>query len=422
MARKWYRLDNAAKIFPSVSNRGRSNIFRLSFDMVEIVDPLLLQKALEITIKRFPVFNVRLKKGFFWYYFETNESTPKLEEENPIVCKSIEDFRANNGFLFHLYYYHKRITLEIFHSLTDGSGALEFLKSIVYTYLKLQDIKIEASPSILSGDVEITKEELQDSFNMHYNPTVKNTKKDTPALKFKSPIYENHWLGLIVASLKVDQIKKVAKKYGCTITELLIAIVMHSAYQSRHLFENKDKPFSMLIPVNLRRFFSSKTVRNFSLFVTASIKLDQEMQFVDIVEHVKTTMKEEVQKERLQQRFAFNVRTERNLAMRLVPRVIKEFVLRVGYRYIGDSVNSFTLSNIGAFDLPEAMEKFIDKVYFANGASISIPLNVGVISFKNKLTITFTTALIDRSIPKTFFRFLSKEGVEIVIENNDLEV
>jgi NRPS condensation-like uncharacterized protein len=421
MSRRWYKLDNAAKIFPSVSNRGRTNVFRLSFEMKEEVDPLLLQHALEQTIKRFPMLNVRLRKGMFWYYFEDNDQTPKVEEENPYICRMFEGLRDNNGFKFRLSYFDKRISLETFHSLTDGTGALEFLKSIVYTYLELQDITISAS-NILTEEVEMINEESLDYFNLHYNAKLKNTRKEVKALQFKSPQYEDDWLGVIIGTADVKQIKDLSKKYDCTITELLGANIIYSAFKSIHLFESKDKPFALFIPVNLRRFFPSKTLRNFSLYVRTMIKFTQDLTFEEVLTTVKQDMKDELQKEKLQTRFTSTVRTERNIVMRLAPRVIKEIALKIGYKLLADSINSFSFSNLGSFDLPKEMKEHIEKVIFTTGASRKTPMNLGVISFNNKIVMTFSSFLIDRSLQKEFFRFLSNEGVDIVIENNELEV
>ncbi|HOH18117.1 MAG TPA: MFS transporter, partial [Bacilli bacterium] len=149
---KWYRLDNAAKVFPSVTSRRRSNIFRLSITLKEEVDPNILQTALEETINRFPSFKVKLKRGFFWFYFEENGEIPKVSEETPYVCEKL-NFRAQQRYLFRLTYYHQRISLEIFHALTDGSGAMEFLKAIVYKYLLLKGKPVKPEKIILT-DIE----------------------------------------------------------------------------------------------------------------------------------------------------------------------------------------------------------------------------------------------------------------------------
>ena len=420
--KKWYKLDNAAKIFPSVSNKGRTNVFRLSFDMIEDVDPLLLQEALQIVINRFPMLNVKLKKGVFWYYFETNEKTPVIQPESPFITRLIEYYKDNNGFLFRIYYFKKRITLEVFHSLTDGFGGLEFLKSIVYSYLELKDVEIVNNLGVLSDKIECIREEDQDSFNVHYNNKLKGSRKEPKSLRFKAQEYQNNWLGLIVGTMDAGQVKSLAAKYNCTITELIGAIVFYSAYKSRHLFANQDRPFTMFIPVNLRRFFPSKTLRNFSLYVRTKANLDEEQSFASFLAIIKKDMEDELDKDKLQARFAINVRSEKNFALRIVPRGIKEIVLRATYNKVASSANSFSLSNLGVLKLPDEMKCCIDKVVFCNGASYTYPINMGVITYNNKLTISFTSELIDRSLQREFFRFLSKEGIEVIIENNDLEV
>ena len=421
MARKWYKLDNAAKIFPAVSNSKRSNVFRLSFEMVNEVDPLVLQKALELTIQRFPMLKVKLKKGLFWFYFEDNENTPIIEPESPNVCRMFVNHKENNGYKFRLSYFDKRIALETFHSLTDGTGALEFLKSIVYTYLTLKDVHID-SQEILTNEVEVNREEITDFFNTHYNPKLKNTRKEYKSLKYTAPQYEDDWMGVIVGTCDIGELKGVAKKFNCTITELLASLVIYSCYRRRHIFENKDKPYTMFIPVNLRRFFPSKTLRNFSLYVRTMVDFSKEHSFESILEVVKKDMKEELQKETLQMRFTSNVRTERNFALRIAPIFIKQFAMRIGYNILADQIHSFSFSNLGVFDLPDEMKKHIDKVIFTTGCSKNTPVNLGAITFNNKITITFSSYLLDRSIQKYFFRFLANEGVNLTIESNELEV
>lgn len=421
MANKWYRLDNAAKIFPAVSNSKRSNVFRLSFEMKDEVDPLILQKSLELSIDRFPTLKVKLKKGLFWFYFEHNDNKPMIEEESPNICRMFNYTKDNNGYLFRLSYFGKRIALETFHSLTDGTGALEFLKSIVYNYLKLRDVQFEGE-EILTTEIEMNKEEMADFFNVHYNSKLKNTRKEYKSLKYDAPQYEGDWLGVIVGTVDVNDLKGVSKKFGCTITEMLASLVIYSCYRRRHIFENKNKPYTMFIPVNLRRFFPSKTLRNFSLYVRTMVYFSKELTFEDIVEIVKADMKDELQKEKLQMRFTANVRTERNFALRLAPVFIKQFAMKIGYNLLADQIHSFSFSNIGFFDLPEPMKKHIDKVVFTTGCSKNTPINLGVISFNGKAAITFSSYLIDRSIQKYFFRFLSNEGLNITIESNELEV
>ncbi|MDY0278284.1 MAG: hypothetical protein RBQ97_09405, partial [Acholeplasma sp.] len=132
----WHKLDNAAKVFPAVSKKNRSNVFRFSFYLTNTINPEVLSEAVNYTLMRFEVFNIQLRNGIFWNYFSENKNEFVVEPEPAQVCRFFK-FSKNNGYLFKVYYLSNKITLETFHSLTDGSGALHFLKSIVYRYLRL---------------------------------------------------------------------------------------------------------------------------------------------------------------------------------------------------------------------------------------------------------------------------------------------
>jgi NRPS condensation-like uncharacterized protein len=418
---RWYRLDNAAKVFPSVSSKKRSNIFRLSFTMTEDVDKDILQTALEATINRFPVYNVKLKKGFFWYYFEENEQTPQVIEESPHVCENM-DFKEHQNFMFALSYYKKRITMEMFHSLTDGGGALEFFKSIVFKYLLMMGKPVQPEKLILS-DVETRNEESQDSFVHNYSPKVKANRKELKALKItKGTRYQNEWNTLVQGTMDLAKIKELSKKYDLTITEFISTCLIYSASRSLYLFEDKDRPFQCLVPVNLRRFFPSKTLRNFSLFIRTSERITQESTFEEIARGVKADFGAQLQKTPLHQLMMANVRIEKNLAMRLVPLFIKTFVLKIGYKAFGDSPNSICYSNMGSIELPRSMVPYVSDMIFANGSSVNSPVNVASLSYEDKFMVGFTSSLLERDIQREFFRLLASFGVEVVIMTNELEV
>lgn len=418
--KKWYKLDNAAKIFPSVSSKKRSNVFRLSFNLTEEVDAKVLQEALNYTLTRFRSFKVKLKKGLFWYYFDENTDKINVFEESPFICQPFKR-RDNNGYLFKVSYFQKRITLEMFHSLTDGTGALEFLKSLVFNYLIFKGYELESENLILT-DIEHLNEESQDSFVKNYDRRIKASPRDKKALQLKGTPYEENWLSLIMGEVDVMELKNVAKKYNATITEFISACIIYSAIKTPYLFEHKKKPIQLFVPVNLRNFFPSKTLRNFSLFIATGAEISNKITFEDVIEIVKTDFTNELQKDRLQARIVANVMIEKNFLMRIVPLIIKEIVLKLGYNAWGDSINSLTYSNLGKVNLPKSMEPFIDNVVFINGASFTSPINIGSISYKNKLVIAFPSVIIERDIQREFFRLLANFGLNVTIETNELEV
>ena len=161
--KKFYDLDNAAKIFPAVSNETRTYMFRLSVIFKENIDPNLLKEALVKTTKRYAHLNVRIRKGLFWYFFEENIKEPIIYEDDGLVNKFLY-FRENNEFLFRTIYYKERLSVEFYHALTDGKGALEFINSLSYEYLLLKGIKIDHEGLLVTSDAASSYQEVSDEF------------------------------------------------------------------------------------------------------------------------------------------------------------------------------------------------------------------------------------------------------------------
>lgn len=417
---RWFKLDNAAKVFPSVSNKRRSNVFRLSFDLKEDINPQLLQEAVDITIERFKPFKVKLKKGIFWYYLEENSDKVQVLEESPFISQKIRK-KDNNGYMFRVYYFNNRITVELFHSLTDGTGGLEFLKAIVFNYLVLKGHKLDSENLILT-DIETTYEEIQDSYVKNFDKRIKSAARDGKALKIKGTYYEDSWISLISGTLDLEKIKAVAKSFNATITEFLCTCLIYTAVQVPYIFEKKKHPFKLVVPVNLRKVFPSKTLRNFSLILTTGRVIDNQVDFNEILESVKEDFKRGLDKDYLQSQIVANVKIEQNLLMRIVPLMIKEIVLKIGFNAWGEGIHSMSISNLGVVTLPKSMHEHVDKVSFSIGASYSSPINIGVNSFGNKLVLCFTSSIIERDFQREFFRTIANFGIEVLIETNELEV
>jgi hypothetical protein len=121
----WYELDTAAKLYPAILSPKQANVFRLCCTLTEPVDPEILQTALYITIQRYPSFNVRLKRGLFWFYFESNTNLPVVSEETTYPCQMI-DPAQNGDYMFRVSWFGHRINLEIFHVIADGTGGIDF--------------------------------------------------------------------------------------------------------------------------------------------------------------------------------------------------------------------------------------------------------------------------------------------------------
>ena len=79
---RWEKLDNTAHLFPVIAGERMSNVYRISVTLSEKIVPELLQKALDIVLPKFDGFNMRLRRGIFWHYFEENgKPVPEVTEE-----------------------------------------------------------------------------------------------------------------------------------------------------------------------------------------------------------------------------------------------------------------------------------------------------------------------------------------------------
>ena len=416
----WSDLDNAAKIFPCTSNEERRNLFGLYFYLTEPVDPALLAEALENTIERFKVFKVRLRTGIFWYYLEENRRMPEVFPESPYLLSPIEPY-ANNGYLFRVSYFENKIGLEVFHSLTDGYGAMQFLKALVYTYLRLCGHEIDPE-GLIRGESESVFEEYQDSFQKLYDAGVKVDTSEKRACLISGTRYEDGWLGVICGSVPKDAFKKVITEYDCSYTQFLTAALTWSAARVPHLFRKTKKyPFQVFIPVDIRKRFETKTLRNFSMVVRTSILPDPKVSFADCVKLVKEQITEASRDEAFLPRVYGNIRSEKIFLLRIVPLFLKNIVMRAVYNRLSERANSFCLSNLGDPGIPTGMQKYIDRVIFSNGATHSAPINMGVTYYGGKVYMTMTSAIMERDLQKQFFRLLTGLGLPVTLETNDLE-
>lgn len=419
---KWYKLDNAAKVFPAVASIKRTYMFRVGAVMKEDINKEVLQQALVDIIKRFPSFNVRIRKGLFWYYFEENHKLPFIQEEDPFIGKYLE-FKTNNDFLFRTLYYGKRLSLEVFHSITDGTGAMEFLKALMYQYLKLLGNKVSSDGLVITDEIEILKAEEQDSFLKNYDKSVKVNRKETKAYHLKGTNYDEYWQGIIHGIIDIDDLKRLSKEKNVTITEYLCGVITYCAYITELKYAKTKRAFRFFVPVNLRKVFDSKTLRNFALFVRTTQYLSgKDLTFDEILQDTAKQIREGVDKNRLLAYLVSNVKFEKNFFMRITPLFIKVVAMRIGYKLLGEDLNSYALSNLGVVELPESMKDHVSHFEFSIGASSICKKNAAVATYNNKLIISFSTLAVERDLEREFFRFLTSQNVNITVESNELEV
>jgi NRPS condensation-like uncharacterized protein len=421
----WFRLDNAAKIFPVVTSRTETNTFRVSIELTEIIDPDLLQLATDAVLERFPMFKVRLKSGLFWYYLDRNERPFPVLPLPQRVCGILSP-KENNGYLLQVYYRDRIIAIEIFHSLADAGGAFMLLKTLVYEYLLLKGYPVKPDNQILIKDMAPSKEEFEDAQQTYYDPNNHAHVAEEKAFVIPgTPVADNN-IGLISGTISTKRLSELARSYGATITEYLVAHVMNVIYITQFRFRENVKAnarsVKIFIPVNMRKHFPSRTLRNFSIFLKTNMKMNRpDITFQEILEHTKEAFKLGLDKKELIRKMSENVAFERNIFLRLTPLFIKKYAMRIGYSLLGASLNTMSFSNVGKVDFPPSMEPYIDNVAASVSSGKFNTVNVALVSYRDKFKISFSRSIVETTIEREFFRIFSAMGIPVEIESNFVE-
>ena len=408
-SKKWYKLDNAGKIFPPTSNKKDPKVFRFACELLEDVNKDVLQQALDKTMEEYPLFLSSLKRGLFWYYLETSNVKPVVIKEDMVLCD-----RIDNDLLFRVSYYKKRINLEVYHALTDGAGTLLFLKSLVTNYLT---IKYDIKEKIILDDSSIYEKE-DNSFEKYYKDSTKMKLPKAPkAFNLDGNRYPEDRLKLIEGVVSTKDILTIAKKYNTTVTVYLTSILIKSIGKTMSRKE-KRKPVVVTIPVNLRKYFKSNTARNFFNTITVSYKFKDDNENIEkIIESINLQFKEKLNKEYLDKEMNALSVLENVFLIRLVPIFIKDIVLK----YFHDKSRyeqTIALSNIGIVEMPEILQKYI-KLFDVFTSTDGMQLCM--CSYLDEMVLSFTSHFTDSEIQKNFFTELTKQGVSVLINTNELE-
>ena len=424
---KWYKLDYSSDIYPMSETQTTMSIFRLSVEMRNYVDGENLTTALRDIMPRFPTFAVMLRKGFFRYYFEYNDKEPKAFPDDGVCMRNI-DFQKNNRFLFRVQYYKKRISVDFFHGLCDGTGAVEFLRALVYRYL---DECGEDLPD--HGDVKIVGEpvpenELEDSISKYYKGFdpfggVVGKMAGKNCFGIKARHFKTLGYGVIQGYVSSDELKKLAKEKGCTITALIAGLALYSIAKV-YVKDTENVDLVAMIPINLRKVFPSDTVRNFTTLTKCYVNTGRTP--LDLDEYVKICSEDikngVANKDELSEKLSVSALLATNKFLKYTPLFLKEFGTKIGKLGTKKTKQTLIISNVGIINMPEGMEKLVKRFSFNVNPSKKVPVNMGIVSYNGITSITFTRNIVNTEFEKEFFTNLVKLGVQVEITSNLREI
>jgi len=418
---KWKKLDNAAKIFPAMAGKNDSEVFRLSCQLKEQISHNALQRAVDAAIEEYPLFTQTIRRGVFWYYLESTGYTPKVHEENKTPLQPL--YSEGSRLLIDISYFKKRINLEVFHALTDGTGAFVFFTAIITNYLceiyadELEGIEIESPDST-------AREKESDGFTQYFEADkgsstnfefLGDKDKKNKVYHFNEQHTPDYRQLTTEGLLSAQKIVAAAKNEGATVTEFLCAQLILAIYETMEPKDRK-KSIAVAIPVNLRNYFKSETIRNFFGIIQVNYDFSKgdDHTLSKIIESVHKSFKRELTYDNMKQKIASQVKMERHPIVRMCPLIIKDIVVTT-LQTISMKRRTITLSNVGKIHIQPELKKYIELFDVFNSSSSR---QVCLCTFEDNMVISFSGVLAEHDVERAFFRNLAKYDEDITVSAN----
>lgn len=412
--RDWVRLDNAAMMFPAGVTSRNTRVFRFTCELNEDVDPAILQQALDEMVKNDPGFVCAMRNGLFWHYLERSRDMPTVHREKHTPCISIYSADSKR-LLFYVSYYRRRVHVEMFHALTDGTGALMFFRMLVIRYLRLAHAA-ELGDSVPPPDYGAPRERLQeDSFAKHYSRSAGMARIKMPrAYQIKGALTEDKHYVIIEGAVSTAKVLELARAHGTTVTGILGALYISSIARGMGGTE-RALPVVLSVPVNLRSFFDSETIRNF--FVTTNFSYsfaERDGSLEDILSAISEFLASAMTREAVTTRMDSMVALQRNFAMRCAPLFLKDIAIGTSKK-LNEKGETAVITNVGRVDIPPQLMPYI-KQFSATSATSN--MHLCVISCGDRMLLTFSSSFRENDVARRFFRALADEGINAEITSN----
>lgn len=417
---QWYRLDNAGVLYSALKKEKYAPVYRFSAVMTEPVDPEALQRAVDRTLPRFPCFRVRIRKGVFWCYFEPNEKAgPFVRPDIANPCQPIRE-KADNDWLIRFYYYEHRISFEAFHAISDGAGALKFFRTLLAEYLRQRGVSIPPDPSILDVEESPRPEELEDAYSRYAGKKVLRGGLQKRAYSNESEPERFYTLNVTMGLMSVARVKAQAKAHGVSITEYLTAVLLLSLLEKQA--EEKPRrlrPVALAIPVDLRSWFPSETLRNFILTLRPCVDPNLgDYSLEEIIQYVHNYVRLHLNRQEMRAILTGNVQFTKNHLLQIVPLFLKKPIMAFSYELVGVRPYTATYTNPGPFRVPDSMVPHIQRMEVVLGQATRPSPHCASISYGDTLEVTFAGTGVSSDTERRFFTHLVRAGIPVKVISN----
>lgn len=408
-------IDNSAILYLSLIRKDHTNTYRFTMHMTEPVCPETLQQAVARIYRRFPTIIGGFQPGFFQYTQVPAECPPEVQKDPG--CLRPMSREEIHRCAFRVLYSGNDIIIEAFHALTDGYGAIACFTTLVAEYLRLKyGVFIPVTEPLLEAQQSPMPHELEDAYLQYeQGKPLHLPSRYSYQLPGGNSVRDAVYTDTI--RVPISGLLDRSRSYGVSVTALISAVMASSIME----VQKKDntagnKPVRIMVPVDLRRMFPSKTLRNFILYVLPTLEINQADQpFSQLLHSFFVQIQEQMEPGRLASIMAYNVKTQDSWYFRLIPRSVKCAVMRLAYYYFGESNSSITLTNVGNVRLPEQMQSFVNGLDVTLMPRVRSPYNCGFISCNGMLSIQISRFQEESELEAIFRRKL-----DALLEGEDL--
>lgn len=387
------------------TRRSESN-YRFTARLNSDVDPRALAESLAEVLSRYPIFSTRVAPSFFWHVLRENTLPLIVKEDDrpPLAPLRKQD---TNGYPFRLAYKEKEIVLEVFHAVTDANIASLFFADLLTRYAE-----------ILSGtkDSELPNRDLLplDGFLEHgekkslFDISLKSYNGEKVTALGERGAYREH-PDLISLELPLETLRKDAKEWGLTITEYLTALYMRAIAEGETL--PLKKAICIFIPVDLRRFFPTRSMQNFVCFERILLpKGESDISIENIARLIQEQFAAKLNRDNMLSHVN-DVRRALTLpVVKYTPLFLKQPIFKFVKRVMNKVRQTAILSNIGTISLPARAEAIVKEVRFYLNIGPNAPINISLLTYNGKTAINVTNGIEGRFLPERLFDLLRSHG------------
>ena len=398
-----FAADNSAILYLAQMGKDHTNVYRFSAELPDPICPNNLQLAANRISPRFPTIVSGFRPEFFSHTVVPAPQPPQVRLDPGLLHTMTR--QEIETCAYRVYYWENTVSIEAFHANADGYGAIMTLRALIAEYLY---IRYGSDTPERQELLELPEPDWDTELRDSYLDYADRKPKGIPGrYSYQLPgAGRDSRIKLTVRAYPTEKLLVAAKNCGVSMTVLLTSLMAEAVMevQKKHCVPGKEKPVRIMVPVDLRRLFPSRTLRNFILYALPTLEPEEAaLSRLERLRLFRDQLQYQITKEWLAPTIARNVRVQNSMLFRAIPRSIKCAAMRTAYRFFGESNSSITLTNLGLVAMSREMASYVRNVHVFLTPRRHSPYNCSVISCGAQTNICITRFGAEPELDTLFF-------------------